>query len=202
MKYKIGVFGSSTEETSDDVNIKAHQLGKELARKDIILITGASSGVPYMVSYVAAKSGTEVWGYSPMLGIDGQKEFSPKDDISIYKKLIFIPKNFEFASNLQVCKKYRNVISTANCDAGIIISGRWGTLNEFTNLYDMGKVIGVLTKTGGIADELSHLNNQIRKKSKAKVIFSDSPKELVEKIIKELQDRMRLYTYVIASETY
>ena len=33
-------------------------------------------------------------------------------------------------------------------------------MNEFTNLYDMGKVIGVLTGTGGIADELELLNQK------------------------------------------
>lgn len=187
MKYKIGVFASNAKELSTNAINKAKQIGKELVKFDIVIITGASSGLPYYAAYEATKNGVEVFGYSPMRDIDGQKEFFPKDDISIYKKLIFVPKNFEFALNLQVCKKYRNVISTANCDAGIIISGRWGTLNEFTNLYDMGKVIGVLTSTGGIADQLPHLINKIYKESKAKVIFSNSPKELVEKVLKELR---------------
>lgn len=59
---------------------------------------------------------------------------------------------------------YHNVLTTAACDAGIIIAGRWGSMNEFTNLYDMGKVIGVLTGTGGIADELPQLLKKISKK--------------------------------------
>ena len=62
-------------------------------------------------------------------------------------------------------KKYRNVSSTANCDAGIIISGRWGTMNEFTNLYDMGKVIGILTETSGVADEIKNLSKKINKET-------------------------------------
>lgn len=187
MKFKIGIFGSNAEELSQDTIVKARRLGQSLSIHDIIVITGASSGLPYYVAYEAAKGGIEVWGYSPMFDIGSQRLFSPKDDLSIYKKIVYVPKKFVFSSDLQVRKKYRNVISTANCDAGIIISGRWGTLNEFTNLYDMGKVIGILTNTGGIANELQHLNNQINKKSKAKVIFSDSPKELVEKVIKELR---------------
>lgn len=186
-KYKIGIFGSSLEELSPYTINKAVQVGKELSNHNVILITGASSGIPYQSAYTAAKNDIEVWGYSPMLNIKGQKEFTPNDHTSIYQKLIFVPSDFEFAKNLDVCKKYRNVISTANCDAGIIISGRWGTLNEFTNLYDMGKIIGVLTNTGGVADELPRLSQRISKKSKAKVIFSESPKELVEKIIKELR---------------
>lgn len=186
MKYKIGVFGSNAKELSQDIIYKAQQVGKELAGYDIIIITGASSGVPYQAANEAAKRRIEIWGYSPNVDIKSQKKFSPNDNISIYKRLIFIPKNFEFVSNPQVCKKYRNVISTASCDAGIIIAGRWGTLNEFTNLYDMGKIIGVLTKTGGIADELPRMCKLISKKSKAKVIFSSSAKTLVKKLIKQL----------------
>ena len=80
-------------------------------------------------------------------------------------------------------------MSTATADAGIIISGRWGTMNEFTNLYDMGKVIGVLTGFGGIADELPSLSKKINKQSKAKVFFSDNPDTLVSEIINELKQR-------------
>ncbi len=164
MKYKIGVFGSF-EDYKDSITDKAKQLGQTLGQKNIIIITGASTGLPYLVANEASKSGIEIWGYSPKINIDEQKEESPNDDLSIYKKLFFVPKNFLFASNLQISRKYRNVISTANCDAGIIISGRWGSMNEFTNLFDMGKVIGVLTGTGGIADELPTLNQKITKKT-------------------------------------
>lgn len=185
-KFKIGVFGSNAEELSISTISKAKQIGKELANYSIIIITGPSSGLPYHAAQEAAKKGIEVWGYSPVIDIKNQKKFAPNDDVSIYKQLIFIPKDFEFCSNPQVSKKYRNVISTANCDAGIIISGRWGTLNEFTNLYDMGKIIGVLTNTGGVADELPALTQKIHKKSKAKVIFNSSPKKLITNIINEL----------------
>ena len=113
----------------------------------------------------------------------------PDHDLSIYKKLTYIPRSFSFASDIQVSKKYRNVISTANCDAGIIISGRWGSLNEFTNLYDMGKIIGVLTGTGGIADQLPKLSQKNSKKSKAKILFNDSPAELVKGVLHELSEK-------------
>lgn len=188
MKYKIGVFGSAVDE-GNIVNKKAHKLGQVLSKQNLIVVTGACTGVPYEIAREAFRNGAEVWGYSPVLNINEQKKFTPNDDLSIYKKIIYIPKSFEFFSSLEVSKKYRNVISTANCDAGIIISGRWGTMNEFTNLYDLGKIIGVLTGTGGIADELPTLCKKINKKSKAKVFFSNSPNDLVNKVLKELNSR-------------
>lgn len=183
MNYKIGIFGSSAGEINYNSEEKAKELGRVLSNYKVTIITGACSGLPYLATYYGSKNGNPVWGYSPMLDFEGQKKFTPKDNLSIYNELIFVPKNFIYSNDEQVCKKYRNVMSTANCDAGIIISGRWGTMNEFTNLFDMGKVIGVLTGTGGIADELKNLNGKIKKKSKARVFFENSPDKLINNII-------------------
>src|SRR3989344_2762581 len=189
MQYKIGVFGSAVKE-KDEVIAKAKALGQALGRRqDIIIINGACTGLPYITSYEAAKAGREVWGFSPEIDLANQKLFTPNEDMSIYTKLVYVPKDFLFAGNPMARKKYRNVISTASCDAGIIISGRWGTMNEFTNLFDMGKVIGVLTGTGGIADELELLNQKVHKPGKAIVYFSRDPKELVKLVIGEVEKR-------------
>lgn len=189
MKYKIGVFGSAEGDIRMFFN-QAHALGKKLGKNKVIVITGASTGLPYEVAKIAKEHGSEVWGFSQTTNLKEQKKLAPDCDHSIYKKLIYIPKNYEFVTNNAVCKKYRNVTSTATCDAGIIITGRWGTLNEFTNLYDMGKIIGVLTDTGGVADELFSLNQKISKKSKAKVLFNKSPEILIQNVIMELKKRI------------
>lgn len=192
MNYKIGIFGSALGEKDGVGNLtieKARLLGTVLGQQKITIITGACSGLPYVVASQAFKHGSEVYGYSPRIDIKGQKEFTPTDDMSIYKKIIYTPESFPFFQEDLVAKKYRNVISTTNCDGGIIIAGRWGTMNEFTNLYDMGKIIGVLTGTGGIADELVTLFPKITKKSKAKVIFDNNPENLIKKILQELNNK-------------
>lgn len=185
MKYKIGIFGSAEGDIRKIFN-KAHSLGKELGKNKLIIITGASTGLPYEAAKIAKENGAEIWGYSQATNLKDQEKLSPNCDSSIYTHLIFIPKTYEFASDISVCKKYRNVTSTATCDAGIIIAGRWGTMNEFTNLYDMGKIIGVLTGTDGIADELKSLSKKISKKSKAKILYNNSPAELVKGVLHEL----------------
>lgn len=185
MRYKIGVFGSAVG-NFETILEKAKELGRELSKHNIIVITGATTGLPYEVSLEAFKQRAKIWGFSAAIDAKGQRELMQSRDEIIYDKLTFIPKDYEFATDAQVCRKYRNVSSTATCDAGIIISGRWGTMNEFTNMHDMGKVIGVLTGTGGIADELENLVKKIHKKTKAKIIFNDSPTKLVKKIIEKL----------------
>lgn len=184
-KFKIGVFGSA-EGNFKGITSKAIELGNALAENNVILLTGAGSGLPAIVASQANRKDIEVWGYPPCTDLKTYKRLYPEENVSIYKKMYFVPKNYQFASNNEICRKYRNVTTTATCDAGIIIAGRWGTMNEFTNLYDLGKVIGVLTKTGGIADELSSLNEKINKKSKATVLFDRNPKTLINKIINQL----------------
>ena len=188
MTYKIGVFGSSAGDLKS-VLPKANTLGKTLAQQNVIVLTGAAQGLPYEIASAAFKHGADVWGYSQFIDAKIEKKILSELDFSIFKKIFYIPKDFEFASNRYVSKKYRNVTSTANCDAGIIISGRWGSMNEFTNLYDMEKVIGVLTGTGGVADELEDLKKKIDKPKNAVVIFNDNPEELVKQILIEIEKR-------------
>lgn len=188
MKYKIGIFGSAEGKDIKKYQTIATQLGKILGRKknEITIITGACPGLPFLAAQEAFRLGTEIWGYSQTINFSKQK-ILVKTDNAIYKKIFYIPQDYEFADNTRITKKYRNVTSTANCDAGIIISGRWGTLNEFTNLYDMGKIIGTLIGTGGIADELPTLCQKIIKKSNSKLFFSPDPEILVNKILTQLK---------------
>lgn len=185
MKYKIGVYGSAIKE-KDSTNLLAKELGQALGEHNIIVVTGACSGIPYLSAFEAAKKGKEVWGFSPELNFEDQKNAYPDDDQKIYSKLFYVPQEFPFSDQKEVCKRYRNVTSTATVDAGIIVAGRWGTLNEYTNLYDLGKIIGILNGTGGVADEIKRLNQKINKPSKAKILYNDSPKELVTDILKNL----------------
>ncbi len=187
--YKIGVFGSDAGTSVLKANKTAKALGRALGNEKVLVVTGACSGLPYIAAHEAWALGSKVWGYSPEVSISAQHAFTPKDDLSIYTKLVFVPKNYVFVRKERVRKKYRNVTSTATCDAGIIISGRWGSLNEFTNLFDMGKVIGVLTKTGGMADEIPKLAKKVHKPGKAVVVYDSSPVRLVRKVLTELRKR-------------
>jgi predicted Rossmann-fold nucleotide-binding protein len=186
--YSVGVYGSATAE-NDQIAAKARHTGQVLARYGCRIITGACSGLPYLAAAEAFRAGREVWGFSPVSDRQQQQAFVPDDDLTIYSRLIYLPEWFEYADNLNVAKKYRNVISTAHCDAGIIIAGAWGTLHEFCSLIDYGKVAGVLTRTGGIADMLPYLHTRIPAPSDAAMLFDADPDSLVERVVAALELR-------------
>ena len=79
--------------------------------------------------------------------------------------------------------KGRNVVLVRSCDVVIFISGSIGSLNEFTIAYDEGKVIGCLTGTGGVADEIKRLTEIFSKKTKARILYDDDPVRLIEKCL-------------------
>jgi predicted Rossmann-fold nucleotide-binding protein len=190
MKYKIGIFGSSAGDMTS-VMPKAEELGRVLAglADCVIIVTGGCAGLPYVVAKEAASEGVEVWGFSAELDMEQLRLTAPDDDHTIYSKLEFVPQDYVFAANRRARMKYRNVISTATCDAGIIISGRWGSLNEFTNLIDLQKTVGVLTSTGGIADELPELSRKISKEGQGEIIFNSDPEKLIAAILAKLAQR-------------
>ncbi len=137
MKYKIGVYGSNIAEGEEAVQL-AQALGTELARNNVIVITGACSGMPYAVASAAKRQGAKVWGFSPELGEAAQKSAYPHDDITIYAKLFYVPqrhaelffldKPLPSPLSWSARLKYRNVVSTIHADVDIIISGGWGAV--------------------------------------------------------------------------
>ena len=188
MKYKIGIFGSSAGGSTKALD-KAQALGNIISQHPdrLIVVTGACPGIPYVVAKEVHSHGVEVWGFSPARDEDEHLATTPDDDRTIYDKLQFVPADIDEADNNRVRLKYRNVTSTSLCDAGIIVSGRWGSLNEFTNLIDMQKIVGVLTGTGGAADLLPELTKKIFKEIQGPVVFDDDPNRLLEKVLAELE---------------
>lgn len=178
---RISVYGSAAGNISQDNQEKATEIGRELARRKHILITGACTGLPYDAVVGAKELGGIVEGFSPAVDLAEHKErFNfPTDG---FDKIHFIPKDFPYHAQKGACLKLRNVYSVASSDACIIVSGRMGTRNEFIIAYDLGKVIGILEGTGGFADEARDLVERVGKKSDAILVYSQIPKELVDLI--------------------
>ena len=184
MTYKIGVFGSAIG-SKKEVEENAKLMGREISNHGCILVSGGCKGLPYLASEAAFKNGGETLGYAPARSLDEQK--GNNDPIDIFTKLVFIPKDIPFGDDILVRRKYRTVTSCADCDAGIIIGGRMGTLNEFTNLFDMAKVIGVLQGSGGQTDLLPEIIRVANKDSGSIIISDKDPIQLVKRVVDQLK---------------
>ena len=188
-KLKIGIFGSAAGERSEAVS-KAQELGTELGRyaDSVILVNGICGGIPLEVMQSAKRSSPiEIHGYSSCICRKDQLSEFASVDLSYYSRIQYMDKDSLYKNNDRVLKKYRNLLMVARCDAGIVVSGRWGTLNEFTCLVDMGKVIGILRGSGGVADQLPGLIPTVHKSTGARIFIEDNPALLVKNVLHALQ---------------
>ena len=86
--------------------------------------------------------------------------------------------------------KGRNVVLVRSVDIVLVVAGGMGTLNEFTIAVDEGKVVGVLTGTGGIADEVEGLLPHAKRADH--VFFESRPSRLLEVCLARYQSIVEL----------
>ena len=176
-KYKICVSGAAeTGHCAPDALEKAEILGAEIAKRNLVLVTGATTGTPYWAAKGAKKEGGIVIGLSPAVSEEAHiKTYKLPTD---YHDLI-IYTGFDYSG--------RNLLLTRSSDAVITLCGRMGTLNEFTIAFEDGKPQGVLTGTGGTADYIGEIIEKSHR-GPGKVVYSDNPKELLDKLIKLIDE--------------
>src|SRR5438045_3429111 len=172
MKLKVGVMGSAEEATA--LHEKATALGNAIASRNVILLTGATTGLVYATGKAAHDAGALHVGISPA---HGGREHVERYGLPTDACDAIIYTGFGL--------KGRNVVLARSCDVVLFIAGSIGSLNEFTIAYDEGKVIGCLTGTGGVADEIERLVNTFPKVTEARVFYNDDPARLLDACFRE-----------------
>lgn len=179
MKYRIGVMGSAqgpTIENQENIK-KSIEIGHYIAKNDCILVNGACPGLPDEAAYGAHMAGGLTIGVSPA--------FSERAHVERYKSPY---KNYDIILYTGMGLMERDIINIRSSDAIILLGGGIGTLNEFTVAYDEGKVIGVLTGSGGVSNHIKEILEICDRSLEGYIIFDTNPKQLVERVIHKLNN--------------
>lgn len=173
LKYKVCVSGAAETKNCPPGTIeKAVEIGRLIAKAGMVLVTGATTGIPYYSAKGAKEAGGIVIG------------LSPAESKAAHVKVYHLPLDYH---DLIIYTGFgysgRNLLLTRSADAVITVYGRIGTLNEFTIAFEDKKPQGVLTGTGGTSDELEHIL-KIAHRGNGKAVFDPDPKSLVAKVIK------------------
>ena len=168
-------MGSADPHVPERAHALLTRLGRTVAERGCVLITGACPGLPQVAVEAAKAAGGIVVGISPALSrdehIQGYGSPTAGFDVIIYN-----------GSGLMG----REVDTIRSSDMVVIAGGRSGTLGEFSIAYDEGHLIGVLTGTGGIADRLESILEVVGvKETGALVLSDDDPVALVDRLIAE-----------------
>ena len=150
---------------------KAKELGREIARQGIILVTGATTGFPFWVAMGAKEIGGVSIGFSPAA--------SEKEHVEVYKLPIdymdlVIYTGFGYPG--------RDLLLTRSVDGVICGCGRIGTVHEFTVAFEDNKTIGIYEGPWEMGNELKEILAKSHRPY-AKVVSGDDPKKLVEDML-------------------
>ncbi|HEX5429938.1 MAG TPA: LOG family protein [Patescibacteria group bacterium] len=172
MQYKIAVSGSAINNCAPGAFKKAYEVGRQIAKHNCVLITGATIGVPEWATRGAKAAGGISIGLSP--AVSKQAHIKTYHLPTRYMDLI-IYTGFDYSG--------RNMLMTRSADAVITICGRIGTLNEFTTAFEDKRVMGVLTGTGGAETEIDKIL-KIAHRGRKRIVFDSDPKRLVAEVVR------------------
>jgi uncharacterized protein (TIGR00725 family) len=181
MRVKVGVMGSAgdtlPEGVAEELRARCEALGRALAARGCVVLTGGTTGLPHAVGGAARASGALHVGVSPA---ENAREHAERYGLPLDGCDVLIHTGFGL--------KGRNVVLVRSCDVVLVVRGAMGALNEFTIAHDEGRVVGCLTGTGGAADEAARLMQVFQKKARARVIFDDDPERLLDRCLAALKE--------------
>lgn len=170
--YRICVSGAAeTGHCGLDIFEKGKEVGREIARHDCVITTGATTGFPLYGAIGAVEEGGFSVGFSPAA--------TEREHVEVYKLPldymdVVIYTGFGFPG--------RDLMLTRSSDAVIVGCGRIGTFHEFTIAFEDRKPIGVLEGSWETDDLLKQILAASNRPNN-KIIFDNDPKALIERVV-------------------
>jgi uncharacterized protein (TIGR00725 family) len=177
LKFKIAISGAAdTEFMNADTLPEVELLGRLIAERGMVTVTGATTGAPYWAAKGAKEAGGIVIGISPAAT---KAEHIKVYGLPVEYHDLIIYTGFGYSG--------RNLLFTRSADAVITVAGRIGTLNEFTDAFEDQKPQGVLLGLGGTTDDIKKMLEDAHR-GMGKVVFDTDPKALLDKVVAMLQE--------------
>ena len=180
LQLKLCVSGAAeTGHCGIDAYDKGIELGRQIAKKGAILVTGATTGFPLWSAMGTKEAGGFSLGFSPA---STEKEHVETYNLPVEYMDVIVYTGFGYPG--------RDLILTRSSDAVFFGCGRIGTIHEFTIAFEDRKPIGVLEadwETDEVIKDI--ITNGHRPNDR--IIFDSDPKALVERVIEMVnQDKI------------
>jgi uncharacterized protein (TIGR00725 family) len=174
--HKIVISGAASGIASEEGDALGFLIGREIAARGGIVVTGATTGVPLSAAKGAKSVQGQVIGFSPAHSLreHTHKYRLPTD----YHDFLFFT-GYDYAG--------RDVLLVDLADAMISVSGRIGSLHEFTSAFERHKIIGLLLHSGGLSEEIPDLLQKAHR-GMGRVVMHEDPHTLVSMVFHALKE--------------
>ncbi|HXO19466.1 MAG TPA: hypothetical protein VOA87_06020 [Thermoanaerobaculia bacterium] len=172
LRPRVGIFGSAFHIETPEADALARRLGKAIAARGLIAVTGATSGLPHVGGQAAIEMGGTVLGISPARDYHEHigKFAKPIDGCT---HIFYTGQGYTG----------RNYLSLRNCDLAVFLGGEAGTLEEFCIGVYEGLVLGALTNSGGICGLLPTIVQKFRTNHGEVFLCGTDPERLLEEML-------------------
>lgn len=171
-KIKIGVAGAAeTGHCGRDALDISKRIGKAVADKGCVLISGATTGFPLWSSMGAKDAGGTTIGFSPAA--------TEREHLDVYRLPVdymdvIVYTGFGYVG--------RDILFTRSSDALVVGCGRIGTIHAFTVAYQDRKPIGIIEGVGETEEIIKQMIEKGYEPYEG-IIFDRDPERLVERLI-------------------
>jgi len=170
--FKICVSGAAeTGHCGLNVFELGKEIGRQIARSDAVLTTGATTGFPLYAAMGVKDACGFSMGFSPAAT---EREHVETYQLPLDYMDMVVYTGFGFPG--------RDLILTRSSDAIIVGCGRIGTFHEFTIAFEDRKPIGVLEGEWETDDLIKRILDASHRPNN-KIVFDTDPKALVERVI-------------------
>jgi len=177
--YQICISGAARGNSVRLGQELSEAVGREVAARGHITLTGATRGLPYYSAKAAQVAGGISMGFSPAASrLAHVKKY--RLPLDVYDCVLYT--GFEYTG--------RNLLLVRSSDAVVMVGGRIGTLNELTIAIEERKPIGVLLGSGGMTDEVEHVL-KAAKRARTGIIFGHDPAQLVDDLIDLIKQKQK-----------
>lgn len=165
-RIQILVVGYNKDTCTRSAAELAYRVGREIALRGAVLVSGGLGGVMEAASRGASEAGGLVLGIIPQKDM---KEANPYCNVVV-------------ATGMGHMRNFLNVYSS---DGVIVVGGGAGTLSEVAAAYLEGKPIVALRESGGVADELA--GKYLDERRTVQILSAATPEEAVELLMKRIE---------------
>lgn len=178
MRYQICVSGAASGPSVKAAHELAYEVGRTISTAGKTLLTGATVGLPHF----AAQGAVSVEGERGLsIGFSPASSF--REHVATYR----LPtREFDYINFTGMAYVGRDVHLVRSADAVITIGGGMGSLHELSTALESRKVCAVLLGSGGLADFVPKLIENVRAPGAADIIYDNDPKRIVAKVIAAL----------------
>jgi hypothetical protein len=162
-------MGSAGGALGDEQLELARRLGRRIAERGCVIVTGACPGLPHAAVLGAHAAGGDSLGVSPA--------HSRSEHVDAFDSPLDPYTAIVFTGSGLMGREVHNIHSS---DFVLFVGGRSGTLGEFCIAYDEGKLIGILRDSGGISNDFRAIAELVKKTTGAVILEDTNPERLVD----------------------